>query len=252
MKKRTIIIIVSIVAALLLIGILLWQLIPRLALSALIKTTLPEFESAQMFDSYDITDDSLVEISTDGYTIDIPSGLIEKDMGELAAKYYHNADHTTSVCLVTDAEPLEMNLLDPEKYKDIEGMPSYVAVDNMEKAFESLGNGVIPDNTYNTLKSAALLDSSDYNFWSIENTVGYIVMGSVKLALAYMGDTQYIYERDDARAIVYVKNPIEDMNYYTVTAELYSTDDLNTAHFLIINAPTLNEAYAVLNSVKFD
>ena len=131
-------------------------------------------------------------------------------------------------------------------------MPSYVAVDNMEKAFESLGNGVVPDNTYNTLKSAALLDSNDYNFWSIENTVGYIVMGSVKLALAYMGDIQYIYERDDARAIVYVKNPTDDMNYYTVTAELYCTDDLNTAHFLIINVPTLNEAYAILNSVKFD
>ncbi len=252
MKKRTIIIIASIIAALLLIGCLVWFMLPRIALAAIINITLPELQSAQMFDSYDVISDDLVEVSFDGYNISIPADLTEQDMGDLSAKRYKNADDTVSVLLMTDAEPMEINLLATDICKDIEGMPSYIAIDNMKKAFESLGNGVVPDNTYNTLKSAALLDSGDYNFWSIENSVGYIVMGSTKLALAYVGDDQYIYEHDDVCAIVYVKYPTEDMNYYTVTTELYNTDDLNTAHFLIIKVPTLDDAYSVLNSVKFD
>ena len=252
MKKRTIIIIVNIAAALLLIGVLAWNFIPRLALSALIKNTLPEFEAAQVFDSYDITDGSLKTINHDNYSVGIPEDFTAVDVGELDAQYYANSDKSCCVLLLAYNEPLNINLLSDEYYQSIEGMPSYIAVSTMEEAFESLGNGVIPDNTYNTFKSAALLDSGDYNFWSIENTVAYIVLGTIKASLPQLGEIQYIYERDDVRGFVTIKAPFEEQPVYAATVELYSADDLDTPHTLMIHSESLDTIYAIINSVEFN
>ncbi len=252
MKKRTVIIIVSIIAAVILIGVLAINLIPRFTLSALIKTTLPEFESAQMFEHYNVTDSTLKPVSCENYSIGIPSEFTQVDTGELSAQYYANSDKSQSVMLVENSEPLDLDLLDDDIYKDIDGMPSYIAVANMEKAFTSLGNDVLPNNTYNTYKAVALLDSGDYNFWSIENTTAYIVLGTIKTVIAQMGETQYIYERDDVRCIVTIKEPFEENPVYSATVDLYSESDLDTPHTLLIRSAELNDIYSILNSIEFN
>ena len=122
----------------------------------------------------------------------------------------------------------------------------------MEKAFTSLGNDVLPNNTYNTYKAVALLDSGDYNFWSIENTTAYIVLGTIKTVIAQMGETQYIYERDDVRCIVTIKEPFEENPVYSATVDLYSESDLDTPHTLLIRSAELNDIYSILNSIEFN
>ena len=57
------------------------------------KTTLPEFESAQMFEHYNVTDSTLKPVSCENYSIGIPSEFTQVDTGELSAQYYANSDN---------------------------------------------------------------------------------------------------------------------------------------------------------------
>ena len=78
MKKKTKIIIFSIVAAVLILGFVIWVIMPRVALSKMVDEFLiPNFSGkGDFFDGYDVRNDSFIRVENEFVSLDIPSELI--------------------------------------------------------------------------------------------------------------------------------------------------------------------------------
>ena len=75
--------------------------------------------------------------------------------------------------------------------------------------------------------------------------------GLIKETLPIMGEEIYIYEADDKCGFIIVSAPKDDQKYFRITADMYSTTDLNAPYTIIIRSETLEEAYAMINSIEF-
>lgn len=251
MKKR-IITIASIAAAIVvLVLVYLWVIRPRVALYKVIneyQEFLPSLEkSAEYFTEYSVTNDTFVTIDNGYVSAKIPSTL--KHYEDEAISYiYRNSDNSEGILFMEEPYDLSgMNLLRPENFEGIEGIPADVGVNEITKGFESLGNG-LPNSAYGTWKCMALTDRSDYSFWNIKSDYCFLISAVMKEILLSGDDSIYIYENNDIYGLIKIS---EDDESYHITFDIYSADDLNTVHTLIIKIKSLDDAYAIINSVEF-
>lgn len=231
-----------------------WVIKPRMEFNKLLNDYLPEVgEGAEYFTSYDITDDSLVPLETENFTIDIPAGYVPKNIGDIDTVMYFDSENTERSVVIRRSgyDMSDMNMFDRLQYGDVSEDEFSQIVYYLKEWMEALGHG-IPDSAYGTYKCAYLLSDNDRSFWNIGQNIAFGIMGFIKQSLPAWGEEMYIYEADDKCGFVFVSAPKEENENYRVTADIYSTDDLNVPYTVIIRSETLEEAYSIINSITFE
>ncbi|MBD5137790.1 MAG: hypothetical protein HDT24_00470 [Ruminococcus sp.] len=255
MKKR-VITISAIVAGIIVIGALfLFVLLPRL----MIYKSVQEFilgmgKSAEYFTEYSVTNDSFSLVDNGEFSVKIPYGLELQDEISENLMAYENSDESMHVLMIKGYDASHLNMFDPENYTDVSETDMHMELEELTEGFEIIGKGY-PDSAYGSLKCMHLIDSDDYNFWDLKSARIFAVMGYFKAASEpLMGHDIFIYEQEKICGIVGLscrENADTGSATYNVQFEFFKTDDLNTEYVLIIRAESLDEAYAIINSVEF-
>ncbi len=247
-KKLRIVLIVA--AAIIIVMLFFWVLLPRIGLSVALSEYVPFVgEAAEYYTEYDVTDDSLVVVDAEHCTIGIPADFVKKDLSaEFTSVYYHDPDNDgLSVMIVEPQDDLErLSLFYRGHYENVSDEQYEFIISVLEKWYDALGHG-IPDTAYDTYKCVHLLDESDRGFWNMGRSIAFGIMGILKLQMPMFGD-YCIYETDEMCGFVSVSHHADE-DYYYVTAEMYSVDDLNQPYNFIIRTKTVEEAYAIVNSI---
>lgn len=255
-KQKKVVTIISICAAVLIAGYLaISVLLPRIFLHNFIKESLPDVGSAaEFFTEYSIfeTDDT-INVSNGHISMDIPAeyAFDEEYSLETADLYKDNDKHSVILMDVWEWGDT-MNLMSSFDSKDYNmDYDLKMGAEGLKKGFEKLGNG-LPDSGFATYKCMYMLENSDYSFWNFNQQVAYMITGTMKTVLAPAFGDIYIYENGDICGFVHVReseNP--DVNgKYSVLFQIYLADDLNTSSSVLIKTDSLEEAYAIMNSVK--
>ncbi len=249
----------KIVIIIILILTLIWMLGLRLVIWYAAKQVTPDMgPAAEYFTEYNIklSNVNLAQTtSPSGLSMYIPDFFEEKEISlENTLQYiYINESEDFNECIVfMNASDLsDMNLFSEENMATYPGgILDKFAVNKLMKGFEDLGHG-LPDSAYNTFKSTALLTADDYSFWNWQKGFAYVVSGMIKNT-SFLGDYNYIYETEDICGIIHVRELTgKDYKYYIV-ADMFSTDDLGTAHGLLIKTNHLPMAYAMINSITIE
>lgn len=121
---------------------------------------------------------------------------------------------------------------------------------NLTKGYTALGYGT-PDSAYNVYKAVALLEADNYSFWNVNQGFAYVISGMIKNT-SFIADHNYIYETEDICGIIHVRELPEDECKYYIVADMFSTDDLGTAHGLLIKTNNLDLAYSMINSITIE
>lgn len=244
MKKKTKIII-TIVLAVFVAALLVLYLVSMFLLRAATKKVLPETTRAEYITDFEIKRENTIEVDNGGYTIQIPDDLLKVEVKEeVKVNSYASENNETEILMLTEAFSEEMTLLNPEDYENDPTMKRF-GIKNVEKLFDSLGYAR-PDSYYNILKGICLLDWNDYNMLSIRKSVAFSIYAYLRTELAMNADN-YLYERDNVRAIIQKgKEP-------NTHIDLFCTDDLNGAYTILVHGDdmTLEEVTAMLNTVEF-
>ncbi len=253
-------IILTIVIIIVSLAILAWIFIPRLLILFAAKQVTPDVgPAAEYFTEYDATMDTIdyvQDISHDGLTMTIPGNYVEHEltlentiMYILPTKGETGAQESIVFMAVSDLS--DMNLFSEENLTELTGgLLDKFATNRLMKGFEALGHG-LPDSAYNTFKSTALLSEDDYSFWNVNQGFAYVISGMIKNT-SFMADHNYIYETEDICGIIHVRElPDQECKYYIV-ADMFSTEDLGTAHGLLIKTNNLDLAYAMINSITIE
>ena len=252
-QRRKIIIIITAAIVILLFVVFFWVIKPRIEMNNLICEVLPEVgESAEYFTQYDIADDSLVMTDIGNISIGLPAGYELKDTNVQDIVIYCDKNNielgvTVNTC-ATNME--DMSLFDRDSY-DVSDEQYEKIVKHLTEWFNALGNG-LPDSAYNTYKCMHLLSDDDRSFWDIGQNIAFGIVGIMKESMPIWGDEIYIYETEDRCGFISVSYPTDTRDFYRVTVDLYSTDDLNAPYIVIISTQSLEQAYAVINSIKFN
>ena len=242
MKKRTKKILGLIAAVLVLLALIVYVL-PLILLKVAIRKVLPEATRAEYITDFDRKPENTIEVDNGKYTICIPDDFSKLDV-EVAANCYASEDKESKIIMILEPSADEMSLLNPEDYKDDPVMKRY-GIKNVEKVFDSLGYGR-PDSYYNILKGTCLLDWEDYNMFHGRKAVAFSVYAYLRAEL-YLDLNNFLYERDDVRAIVRFG---EEENFQV---DLFCTDNLNGAYTIMIKDKniTLEDVTAMLNTIEF-
>ncbi len=247
-KKLRIVLIVA--CSIILAVVLFCVLAPRIGLSVVLNQFVPDVgDAAEYYTEYDETDDSLVIVEAENCTIGIPANYVQKDMPDhYSADYYYDPDNNyRSVMIMVSQDDLkELTPFYRGHYEDVTDEQYELIISVLEKWFDALGHG-IPDTAYDTYKCVHLLDESDRGFWNMGRSIAFGIAGILKLQMPMFGD-YYIYETDEMCGFVSVSHHADE-GYYYVTAEMYSSDDLNQPNNFIIRTKTAEEAYAIVNSI---
>lgn len=255
MKKR-VITISAIVAGVIVIGTLfLFVLLPRL----MIYKNVREFifgmgKSAEYFTEYSVTNDSFSMVDNGEFSVKIPDGLELQDEISENLMEYESSDESKHVIMVKGSDASYLNMFDPENYTDVNETDMHMELEELTEGFEIIGKGY-PDSAYGALKCMHLIDSDDYNFWDLKSARVFAVMGYSKAASEpLMGRDIFIYEGEKICGIVGLscrENTDTGSATYRTQFKFFKTDDLNTEYMLMISAESLDEAYAIINSVEF-
>lgn len=249
-QRRKIVVIIAVAVTVLLAVVFFWVIKPRIEFNNLICELLPEAgEGAEYFTEYDVTDDSLVMTEVGDISIGIPAGYaLENTNVQDIVMYRDKNNIKLGVTVNTSATDLEgMSLFYRDSY-DVSDEEYETIVRYLRDWFGALGNG-LPDSAYNTYKCMHLLSDDDRSFWNIGQNIAFGITGILKESIPVWGEEIYIYETDDKCGFVFVAAPHDDMAYYRVTADIYSTDDLNTPYNVIIRSESVEQAYAMINSI---
>lgn len=250
-QRRKLVIILIAALAVLLFVVFFWVIKPRIELNNLICDFLPEVgDGAEYFTEYGVKVEGLVTLDTDVLSIDIPANYVQKDMGELNAVMCRDSENEELyVMVMTDDTVLSaMSLFDRDNYEDMSDEEYDTIVRYLSDWFGALGNG-LPDSAYGTYKCVHLLSDDDRSFWDVGQNIAFGITGILKESVPIWGEEVYIYETEEKCGFVFVAAPKDDDSHYRVTVEIYSTDDLNTPHNVIICAESVEEAYAIINSI---
>lgn len=253
-QRRKITIIIAAALAVLLFVVFFWVIKPRIEMNNLICEFLPEVgESAEYFTKYGIADDGLVMTDIGDISIGMPADFELKDTNSQDIVIYRDKNNDElGVTVNTSATELEdMSLFDRDSYADYSDEEYEKITKHLKEWFGALGHG-LPDSAYNTYKCMHLLSDSDRSFWDIGQNIAFGIVGIMRESMPIWGEEIYIYEADDKCGFVHVSYPTEAREYYRVTVDLYSTDDLNAPYTVIISSKSLEQAYATLNSIKFN
>ena len=249
-QRRKMIIIIAAAIAVLLFVVFFWVIKPRIEMNNLICEFLPEVgESAEYFTKYDIADDGLVMTDIGDITIGMPADFELKDTNSQDIAMYRDKNNINlGVTVNTTATELEgMSLFYRDSY-DVPDEEYELITKHLTEWFNALGNG-LPDSAYNTYKCMYLLSDDDRSFWDIGQNIAFGITGILRESIPAWGEEIYIYETDDKCGFVHVSYPTDTRECYRVTVDLYSTDDLNAPYTVMINSESLEEAYAIVNSI---
>lgn len=253
-RQRRVLITVLICAALIILAMAyFWVIQPRIAINGLLNEMLPEVgKGAEYFTEYDVTDSSLAVKDSPNYSIGVPADYEQKELSEgfPAAVYQDSENNDLSVMLMYESSDYsEMSLFDKANFEDEIDDDSYdTIVSELEKWFGALGNG-LPDSAYGTLKCVYMLDDSDRSFWNIGQNIAFGIMGIMKQGMPLFGDTVLIYETDEMCGIITISRPTEEQEGYHAIADMFSTDELNTPYTVTIRSESIEEIYAIINSM---
>ncbi len=249
-RKKTITIII-ICAAVLLIGYLAVSVVvPRVMLHNLIKETLSDIgEGAEYFSEYDIVHTGATLSADNGHiVIDIPEECVKQDLDFQNSQFFKEDDK--HIVIMVAADEIEgMNILDPENF-DASDYKVKIGLNELTEGIESFGNG-LPNSAYGTWKCAYMLDEEDYKPQSLNNQVAYSVIGVIKASIARFG-TVSVYENGGICGFITVNENTDsaEKGKYSVTLDIYTTDNLNKATAVMITTDSLDEAYAIMNSAR--
>ncbi|MDE6746529.1 MAG: hypothetical protein K2J72_07805 [Oscillospiraceae bacterium] len=252
MKKR-VITISAIVAGIIILGLFfLWVLLPRIMIYKIVKDFFPSIDkNVEYFTDFSVSSaEEVVTVDNGFVSVSIPKRFkYNEDKAEIIQSY-GDADSKESFFFQSSHDSSELNLLDPEKLKDIEGVPKNFDLQEIAEGFESLGNG-LPDSAYNTYKCTLLVSKDDYSFWNLKNGVCYAIAAVYKATAISSYDDVYLYERGDIRGIIYATHNHRENGMEWVVFKVYRADDLNTVHTIQVTVKDINEAYAIINSAEF-
>lgn len=250
MKKRVVTISAIVAGIIILVLFFLWVLLPRIMLYKIVKNSLPSIDkTAEYFTDFNMTNNDVQTIDNGYISVKIPDRFIHnEEKAELIPYLYNTSDNSETFFFMPEKGDLNgLNLLNPEMYKDIDGVPSDIGIKEITKGFESIGKG-LPDSAYNTYKLMLLINKDDYSFWNLKKGVCFSIAAVMKEILMSSYGEFYLYERDNIRGIIMITE-IEDK--YQVIFDIYNSDDLNTVHTLQIGVKNIDDAYAIINSAEF-
>ena len=254
MKKR-VIVISSIIAGIIVIGLFFfWVLMPRITLYKMVNNYLPSIDkSAEYFTDFSITNNDVITINNGYVSLKIPSSFKPSESSTGLIPYlYQNEETQEGIMLMAEQSNMsDLNLLNPTMYKDIEGIPDNLALDEIIDGFEMLGNG-LPDSAYGTYKCMLLTDRDDYSFWNLKKGICFSISAVLKEIIISSYDEILLYEKDDIRGLIFIyPNHNSEDSTIGLVFDIYNADDLNTVQTLIINVNSLDTAYGIINSVEF-
>ncbi len=237
----------------------------RLVIRHFAKQVRTDFNvTVEYFTEYDLTmpdSEAVQEITLNGVTATIPADFIEMEPVVESPRYGtvdEEGNPTQQVIFMPPSDVSEMNLFGEENMENLSNFPlGQYAVNQLKKGFEALGHG-IPDNFYHMTKANFLLTEEDYSFWNWQQGFAYVISGYIKNQTPVIGEYVLIYEEDDICGFIYVTDKsakegnVSTVSDYYVIADLFSTSDFSTGHTLIINCESLEEIYAIINSVVIE
>ncbi|MBR5799117.1 MAG: zf-HC2 domain-containing protein [Lachnospiraceae bacterium] len=260
-KRVALITVLSVVAALALIGILGF----RLVILYFSKQVTTDFNpSVEYFTEYDRTmadTEAVQEIKLNGIAVNLPAEYAEMD--PVAESFrYGTADEegnpVNQVLIMPPSDVSELNLFGEENMESLPDFPlGQFVVNQLRKGYEDLGHGM-PDDFYHMTKANFLLTKEDYSFWNWQKGLAYTISSYIKNQTPVIADYVLIYEEDDICGFIYVtdKSAKEGSNSaaydYYVIADLFGTSDLSTGYGMIITGDSLEEIYAIINSVVIE
>ena len=257
MKKKTKIIIFSIVAAVLILGFVIWVIMPRAALSNIVEEFLiPNFSGkGDFFDGYDVRNDSFVRVENEFISLDIPSGFeLEKDPNAEKDDFhslqrYVRKDTQEAVLLFPKPIDTVMDMTDYAMFEGEEKIPDEKAFNRLLDTFESFGNGM-PDSRFAAYKCIVLLDKENYSFWDMDKATAFTVLGTFRVSALSVYKDAYVYESDNICGILYLSENSRK-GKYEAAFDAYPVSDLNHSYTIMFGMNSLEEIYAVINSVEF-
>ena len=258
MKKKTKIIISCIGAAVLILGIAIWVIMPRAALSkAAREYIMPCFESkGEYFDRYDVRNDSFKRVENEFVSLDIPSGFILETQPSPEHDYlyiYRRNDTNEVVLMMSEPYDAVIDLTDYSQYDENENVPDEKAFKKLMAAFESFGYG-LPDSRFAVYKCSILLDKEDYSFWNMGKATAFVVLGTIKATGVSLYEECYVYESENIKGILSIEENTVDEDHptrYEAAFEVYPVSDLNHSYTIMFGMNSLDDIYAVMNSVEF-
>ena len=250
MKKKTKIIISCIVAAVVILGIVIWVILPRAALSIEAKKyIMPCFESkGEYFDGYDVRNDSFKRVENENVSLTIPSGF-EVFENEYIPFFYKCNDTGETVYMHSEPNDAVLDMTDYEPYADDASEKDF---QRMIKAFESFGNGM-PDSRFASYKCTVLLDEEDYCFWDLGKATVFNIVGMGRAYAFSNCKYLYVYESENVNGIIEIRENTYDESQpeYEAIFEAYPVSNLNHSYTLYIDMNSLEDIYSVINSVEF-
>lgn len=237
---------ISAVVLILIVGVVYTKVIlPRIVLQDAVDSYRRGIVPAEYILDFSNKPDDAVTVENDYFSVGISEDFTlnnaDKELGVLSYKSNTNGD---AIMICYEPNDMTKSLLDREMYKD-DIVLEEAGIDNPEERV-SLLCSVSPDSYYNTLKNAALLDSSNYDFWNLDKATAFYILGSIRES-AYGGYIPYIYERDNVFAII--SKPEKEGKGYII--DMVKADDLNSTYLIIYNTKYLDDVVALVNTLEF-
>lgn len=257
--KKALKIIVPIVAVIaILLAIVYFMILhPRIMIYRAVREFIKGIPySAEYFTEYNVHNDTYTEIETDWYTLTLPSEIqLQPSLEGSSLRQYKNTDETITVLLDGKSDNSDLNMYAQENYSEISTVDLNMELERFKNGFDKIGKGH-PDSAYGLHKCAALINSDDYDFWDLEKGYAFLVVGLFKaFNEPITGRYHLIYESEEICGIFsYDIKTDEETNaeYYSIWFDFYSTDDLNTEYVIIAKTQTLEDVYAIVNSITFN
>lgn len=243
MKKKGLLVLSVTVLILVSVGILL--LPKRIKLYNAVNDNIESLGAkGEMFDSYDVVDDSLEQIETEHLIVGVPKGSVSEKNDIIDS--YKLADESVYVGISKNVSDERIAFFVPGCGETSQIFDIEYSFDDLREGFEKLGYGM-PNSTYNTYKCMYLLKEEDYSFWDYEKGLAYANVAYVKNEDMWM-DVHYVYEREDMYATIMERNLGEDGLHFFVS--VFDPGDLNTSYMVVIRVNDRQQGYAIINSIK--
>ncbi len=253
-QRRKIHIIIACAAAAVLAVVLIWVVKPRVEIGILLRSVFPEVgDGSGYFTEYDVTDNSLAEVQFEGYSVGIPAGFQKEETEYDSFEVYRDTENRDLSVVMIYPESLDMNLYKRDSFGENISDEEYERiVSECSKWFDALGNGQ-PDSAYGVFKCCYMLSDDDLSFWNIGQNIAFGITAFLREeVISAIGDEAYIYETDDKCGIIRVDNLDQKKPYYYFVVDMFKTDNLDYPHALLIRTDSLEQGYAIINSINFD
>ncbi len=250
MRKKIIIIVVALLVLIAVSDAFFkhW-LSPRLEVYNAVQDAVPDVgEPFEYFTDFSIKNDNTFTFEDGHISIELPADFTEvepRKYSRMSAEYERGENEWLWV-----VKPTEQNttfFFTTARFSNKIPAPDRDAV---KKSFESFGLGY-PETAYELFKAMYLLENEHYNFFDLDAAKTFLFAGDYK-ARGFADETTLIYERDDIRGFIDIRdhgNPDENGNY-TLSLRIFTTNDLDVRTVIQIRTSSLEEAYGIINSAK--